>query len=148
MAEEDFAAAQAVRRATLRLSRRLQAERDQRALSLTKISVLGHLLRTGPMSAGALAAADRLQPQSLTRVLADLERDGLIERVPVTTDRRQHRFSLTDAGRAAGAADMRRRDEWLARAIEQTLTPVERNLVVLAAELVDRLASADPYDDA
>jgi DNA-binding MarR family transcriptional regulator len=148
MAEEDLAAAQAVRRATLRLSRRLQAERDERAMSLTKISVLGHLLRKGPMSAGALAAADRLQPQSLTRVLAELERDGLIERTWDTKDRRQRRFSLTDAGRAAGAADMRRRDEWLARAIGQTLTPVERDLVVLAAELIDRLAEAKPYDGA
>jgi DNA-binding MarR family transcriptional regulator len=146
MAEQDFAAAQAVRRATLHLSRRLQAERDERAMSLTKISVLGHLLRNGPMSAGALAAADRLQPQSLTRVLADLERDGLIERALDHIDRRQHRFSLTEAGRAAGAADMRRRDEWLALAIAQTLTPVERDLVVLAAELIDRLADAKPYD--
>src|SRR5205814_9771356 len=71
MPDEDLAAAQTLRRATLRLSRRLQAERDEHGLSLTKISVLGHLARKGPLSAGALAAADRLKPQSLTRVLAD-----------------------------------------------------------------------------
>jgi DNA-binding MarR family transcriptional regulator len=94
------------------------------------------------MAAGALAAADRLQPQSLTRVLAELERDGLIERMPDEADRRQHTFRLTAAGHAAGAADMRRRDEWLAGAIGRSLTPGERDLVVLAADLIDRLAEA------
>jgi DNA-binding MarR family transcriptional regulator len=144
--DEDLDAAQVLRRATLRLSRRLQAERDEHGLSLTKISVLGHLLRRGPLSAGALAAADRLKPQSLTRVLAELETAGLIKREADPHDRRQRRFSITEAGRQAGAADMRRRDEWLAHAIGRALTPVERNLVVLAAELIDRLADDKPSD--
>jgi len=133
-------AARTLRRATLRLSRRLQAERDEHGLSLTKISVLGHLARKGDMTAGALAAADRLQPQSLTRVLAELEREGLIERHPDPADRRQRRFRLTPAGRAAGIEDMRKRDAWLAGAIERSLSPVERNLVILAAALMERLA--------
>ena len=142
--DEDLEAAQTLRRATLRLSRRLQAERDEHALSLTKISVLGHLLRRGPLSAGALAAADRLKPQSLTRVLAELETAGLIERDADPRDRRQRRFSITEAGRRAGAADMRRRDEWLARAIGHRLTPVERHLILLAADLIERLAEENP----
>ncbi len=145
MADDDLDAARTLRRATLRLSRRLQAERDEHAMSLTKISVLGHLVRTGPMSAGALAAADRLKPQSLTRVLAELEEAGLIDRQADPADRRQRRFSITEAGRRAGAADMRRRDEWLAHAIGQALTPVERRMVVLAAELIERLADENPY---
>jgi DNA-binding MarR family transcriptional regulator len=144
--DEDLDAARALRRATLRLSRRLQAERDEHALSLTKISVLGHLMRRGPLPAGALAAADRLKPQSLTRVLAELETAGLIERNPDARDRRQHRFSITEAGRRAGAADMRSRDEWLARSIGGSLTPVERHMVVLAAELIERLAEENPSD--
>ena len=146
--ERVASAALALRRATLRLSRRLQAERPEHALSLAKISVLGHLARRGDLTAGALAAADRLQPQSLTRVLADLERAGLIERVPDPADRRQRRFRLTGAGRAAAAADMRQRDEWLARAIGAALTPTERDLVVLAAGLMERIADEKPYDPA
>lgn len=144
MPDDDLEAAQTLRRATLRLSRRLQAERDEHGLSLTKISVLGHLVRRGPLSAGALAAADRLKPQSLTRVLAELEAAGLIERDADPRDRRQRRFSITEAGRRAGAADMRRRDEWLAQAIGHGLTPVERNMIMLAAELIERLAEEKP----
>ena len=142
--ESDLAAARAVRRATLRLSRRLQAERDENAMSLTKISVIGHLTRKGPMTAGALAAAGRLQPQSLTRVLADLEEAGLIVRAPGIEDRRQRRFELTPAGRAAGMADMRMRDEWLAGAMTRSLSDVERELLLLAAALMERLADENP----
>jgi DNA-binding MarR family transcriptional regulator len=98
------------------------------------------------MSAGALAAADRLKPQSLTRVLAELEEAGLIARAEDPRDRRQRRFSITEAGRRAGAADMRRRDEWLAQAIGRALSPVERDLVVLAASLLERLADENSYD--
>ncbi|GAA0925078.1 MarR family winged helix-turn-helix transcriptional regulator [Virgisporangium aurantiacum] len=137
---DELAAARAVRRATLRLSRRLHAERDEHALSLTKISVLGHLTRRGPLTAGALAAADRLKPQSLTRVLAELEEAGLIARTPDVDDRRQRRFRLTGAGRRAAEADMRARDEWLAAAMSRTLTPTERDLLLLAATLIDKLA--------
>jgi DNA-binding MarR family transcriptional regulator len=143
--DDDLTAARALRRATLRLGRRLQAERADDAMSLTKISVLGHLLRKGPMTAGALAAADRLQPQSLTRVLADLEQAGLIERLAATGDRRQRRFAITEAGQAAGAADMQGRDEWLAHAIGRGLSVVERDLVVLAASLIERLAETENY---
>jgi DNA-binding MarR family transcriptional regulator len=136
----DLAAARAVRRATLRLSRRLHAERGVDALSLTKISVLGHLARRGPLTAGALAAADRLRPQSLTRVLAELEEAGLIARTPDAEDRRQRRFRLTAAGRRATESDMRVRDEWLAAAMSRTLTAAERDLLLLAATLIDKLA--------
>src|SRR5690349_5537145 len=107
--DPDLVAARAIRRATQRLSRRLQLQREPDGLSLTKISMLGHLARKGPMAAGALAAADRLQPQSVTRVLAELEGDGLIGRVANPADKRQRVFSITDAGRTALRADMRHR---------------------------------------
>lgn len=139
----DLTAAQTVRRATLRLSRRLRAERADNAMSITKISVLGHLSRHGPLTAGALAAADRLQPQSLTRVLAELEHDGLIDRAPGADDRRQRQFHLTAAGKTAAARDMRMRDEWLAAAMNRSLTPTERDLLLLAADLMERLADEE-----
>jgi len=134
--------AEAVRRATIRLGRRLQAERPEASLSLAQVSVLGHLHRRGPMTPGELAAADRLQPQSLTRVLAGLERAGLVARQPDERDRRRSRIALTDLGLAALVQDMRPRDEWLAAAIAGELSPVERDLLRLAAPLLERLADA------
>jgi len=132
-------AASTVRRGVLTLSRRLQGERSQHGLSLTKISMLSHLARRGEMTPGELAAADRLRPQSVTRVLAELERDGFVVRERDDVDGRQRRLRLTAAGRGVLVDDMRQRDAWLAAAMDDLLSPTERELVVLAAGLLERL---------
>lgn len=95
------------------------------------------------MSAGALAAADHQQPQSLTRVFAELERDGLISRVRDDRDGRQRVLQLTTAGREALSRDMAERDAWLEVALT-TLTATERQVVRLAGRLMDRLADFAP----
>ncbi|WP_432972808.1 MarR family winged helix-turn-helix transcriptional regulator [Dactylosporangium sp. CA-233914] len=140
--DPDLSAARTVRRATQRLSRRLQLQRSADGLSLTKISLLGHLARKGPMAAGALAAADRLQPQSVTRVLAELEDDGHTVRLANPADKRQRVFSITDAGRAALREDMRIRDEWLASVMAAQLTTGERDAVLRAAAILERIAES------
>ena len=61
-----------VRRGATRLARRMRLERPADSIPLTKVAVLGHLRRWGAATPGELAAAERLQPQSLTRVIADL----------------------------------------------------------------------------
>lgn len=125
----------------VRLARRLSAERPADGLSLNKSSVLGHLRRNGPMSAGALAAADRQQPQSLTRVFAELQRDGLISRTRDDRDGRQRLLEITEAGREALARDMAQRDAWLDTALTG-LNETERQVLLLAARLMDRLADS------
>ena len=139
--ENISAAASTLRRGVLALSRRLQGERSPHGLSLTKISMLSHLARRGEMTPGELAAADRLRPQSVTRVLAELEQAGLAVRVRDTTDGRQRRLRLTQAGVHLLADDMSQRDQWLSRAMTDLLTPTERDLVALAAGLLERLGS-------
>jgi DNA-binding MarR family transcriptional regulator len=131
-----------VRRAVMRLARRLRAERPADALSPNKISVLAHLHRNGPTTPGRLAAAEHQQPQTLTRVFAELERAGLIVRIPDEHDRRRTVLDLTSAGRDALAADMAVRDTWLAAAMAE-LTEVERELLHLVAPLMERLADLD-----
>jgi DNA-binding MarR family transcriptional regulator len=129
-----------IRSAVTRLARRLRAERPADALAPTKISVLAQLHRNGRMSAGDLAALERVQPQSLTRTLAALEADGLILRRPDELDRRQAVIGITEAGLAALSADMRAREQWLAKAMDIQLSPAERQLLADAADLMDRLA--------
>ena len=133
------AVAAELRRGVSRLGRRLRAERRPEALSANKISVLGLLYTRGPSTPGDLAAADRQRPQSLTRVFAQLEADGLITRAPDPADRRQSVLALTPAGREALAADMAQRDAWLTSALED-LNETEREVLRLAARLLDRLA--------
>jgi DNA-binding MarR family transcriptional regulator len=130
-----------VRRGVIRLARRLRAERPADALSPVRSSVLGLLAQRGPMAAGAIAAADHQRPQSLTRVFADLERDGLISRSRGGGDGRRRVLELTEAGRAVLAHDMARRDAWLGAALGE-LTETERQVLVLAGRLMNRLADS------
>jgi DNA-binding MarR family transcriptional regulator len=141
--DELLQAAMTVRRGTTRLARRLRMERQEAEGTLLELAVLGHLSRRGPMAPGELAAAERLRPQSLTRALARLERDGLAVRETDRQDRRRAVLAITGAGRAVLGRDMRQRDAWLAAAMKRQLTGVEREVLRLAGELMDRLAEAD-----
>lgn len=131
-----------VRRGIVRLNRRLRQERGDGGLSPNQLGVLGHLRRCGPATPGEIAAAERQRPQSLTRVFAELEADGLITRGPGTEDRRQSVLTLTVDGRRALERDMAERDAWLAAALG-TLSETEREVVRLAGALMEQLADAD-----
>jgi DNA-binding MarR family transcriptional regulator len=129
-----------VNQSVKRLVRRLRRERLDHGVSSSKLNVLGHLVRNGPMTATDLAALDRIQPQSLTRMLAMLEERGLIQREPVQTDRRQVQIMITGSGKALLDRDAKRQEAWLSQVMTETLT--EHDLVLLcdAARLLDRLA--------
>ncbi|WP_274911414.1 MarR family winged helix-turn-helix transcriptional regulator [Streptomyces sp. WZ-12] len=128
-----------LRGAVMALARRMRTERGDGALPATKLLVLSRLGRHGPATPGRLAAAERLQPQSLTRTLADLAEQGLIVRTRSTGDRRQQTIAITDAGLAVLHADVADRDAWLAGALEQ-LNETEAGVLLLAAGLMRRLA--------
>jgi DNA-binding MarR family transcriptional regulator len=136
-------AATSLRRGTMRLGRRVRLERPEPSGTSAELSVLGLLYRRGPMSAGALAWAERVQPQSLTRTLAALEERGAVRRQPDPADRRRSVLSITEPGRAALLADIAQRDRWLATAIAERLSPAEAQLLMMAGELMERLAEAE-----
>lgn len=119
------------------LLRRLRAEHR---FSLSQGAVLGRLDRTGTMSIGDLASAERVRPQSMTQIVSDLEGDGLIERRGDPADRRRMFVELTAEGRSALDEDRRRREGWLARAIEHDFSPEEQRVLIEASALLARLA--------
>jgi DNA-binding MarR family transcriptional regulator len=129
-----------VRRAVGALGRRLRAERPENSLSPGKSSVLGHLYRRGSLTAAELAELERIQPQSLTRLVAELVKQGLISRRADVKDRRQQLLDVTGDGRAALMNDVQQRDAWLAKAMAEELTATEREVLGLAAQLMERLA--------
>ncbi len=130
-----------VRRALADFARRMRSLRADHGVSATRLSVLGRLYRAGrAMTATELATLERLQPQSLTRVIADLEERALIRREPNASDRRQLDIMLTPAGIELLWHDASAQDQWLADAMATQLTPAERCLLMLAAELLDRIA--------
>ncbi|MEU5845023.1 MarR family winged helix-turn-helix transcriptional regulator [Saccharopolyspora shandongensis] len=135
------AAATEVRMGVMRLARRLRAERESGELTLGRLAVLGRLERDGPATASALAAAERVTPQSMARIVQHLIDAGLAERDTDPADRRAAIVRITEAGRRQILRDRGRREAWLAQAMTG-LTDVERELLVLSARLLDRLADS------
>ena len=118
------------------LMRRLRAEHR---FGLMHGAVLGRLDREGPLSTVELAAAERVRPQSMGQTLAELEAQGLIAREPDESDRRRTLLELTDAGRAALAEERKRRDGWIAEAIERDFSAAEQDVLARALPLLERL---------
>jgi len=87
-----------------------------------------------------LARQERLQPQSLTRIIAELDQRGLVARRPDAADRRQVLIDITPQGRELLVLDARQQNAWLAAAMDTKLTGTEQALLVLAGKLLDRLA--------
>ena len=133
------ALASTLRVSIMRLSRRLRAERDADGLSLSQMATLGTLDRHGPLTPRDLAEHEKVQPPSMTRILAGLEERGLIVRTRHSTDGRAHLVSLTDAARELIREDRRRRDVWLARRLAE-LSQHEREVLRSAAAIIDRIA--------
>jgi DNA-binding MarR family transcriptional regulator len=120
-----------------RLIRRMRAEGR---LPLAQGAVLGRLDRGGAATVSALAAAERVRPQSMSQTVSELEADGLVSRRPDPTDRRQLLVELTEAGHATLADERRQREGWLARAIAEDLSGAERAALERAIESLRRLA--------
>jgi DNA-binding MarR family transcriptional regulator len=91
------------------------------------------------VTATDLATREHIQPQSLTRLLSFLEERGFVSRQQDETDRRRLLITITAEGKKALSADVRRKEAWLARVIEQALSPDERELLFHASGLLDRL---------
>ena len=128
-----------LRLSVMRLARRLLAEREDDSLTLSQLATLGTLNRHGPMTLGALAAHERVQPPSMTRIVSGLEERGLAVREPDATDRRLVVVRITAEGSALLEADRRRRDAWLARRLRE-LTADEREALRRAAPVLEKLA--------
>jgi DNA-binding MarR family transcriptional regulator len=126
-------------RGVLRLGRRMRSERPG-TVSLSALGMLSTLHRAGPMPAARLAQAERLQPQSLSRLIAQLEREGLIKRRPGEKDRRTLILEITGAGRQVLSHDMAARRAWLEGAMRRVLVPGEREMLAHAAVAMLRLA--------
>ncbi len=137
----DAELASELRMGVMRLARRLRQERTESGLTLTQLSALGTLNRQGPCTPGELAALERVQPPSMTRVLSHLEERGLVARTAHPSDRRQVVVDLTPAARELIAADRRRREAWLVAHLAE-LDVDERAALRAVVPVLEGLATA------
>ena len=128
-----------LRLAVMRLSRRLRNQRVDTSVTLTHLAALSTLKRHGAMSPGELAAHERVQPPSMTRVVVALEGMGLVTRTPHPTDGRQVVIELTPAADTLLDEEARAREAWLSSQLHR-LTPEQRATLREAAAIMEELA--------
>jgi DNA-binding MarR family transcriptional regulator len=121
-----------LRAAIMRLSRRLR-KHDLADLTPTQLSALATVARDGPLKLGDLAAAERIAPSTLTRLVSALEERGYLAREPVPGDARASMVSVTEAGTLV-----------LRRIKHETTTLLTDSLLTLPPDQLAALAAALP----
>jgi len=144
--QTDAVLATAMRISISRLARRLRVERlglggTETVLSDIQLAALAALARHDSMTPGELAEQEKVQPPSMTRVIAVLEERGLVKRQPHATDRRQVVLTVTDEGRDVVQRVRRRREAWLAQRLQE-LTPGERQILLAAAPILEKISQS------
>jgi DNA-binding MarR family transcriptional regulator len=143
----DAGLASALRISVSRLARRLRAERTAHGqpelseLSDTQLGALATLERHGPMTPGEMADHEKVQPPSMTRVIAVLEQRDLVMRAPHATDKRQVVLTATGKGKDLVYQSRRLREAWLAKRLRE-LTPQERATLRAAAPILEKLSQS------
>jgi DNA-binding MarR family transcriptional regulator len=123
--------------AAIHLLRRARRVDPESQLPAPQLSALSVIVYGGPITLGALAAAEQVRPPTMTRLVAALEAAGLVRRASDAADRRIVRMSATPKGRrlleagrdrriGAIAADLGRLTAAELRAVERALEAIEQ----------------------
>jgi DNA-binding MarR family transcriptional regulator len=121
----------------VRTARRLRQEAGT-DLSPSLTAALSTVERHGPMTPSELAARERIQRPTATRVLARLEDSGLVERTPDPHDGRSSLVAPTPAARALLDELRTRKTAFLAERLER-LGPDDRAVLDRAAGILERM---------
>ena len=136
---EDQSAQWPIGRLLAAASRAVEREWDERlraiGLQHAALIALDIALRNGPTGADVIARTARVQPQTMSRTLERLERDGMIERSPHPEDGRRRLVTVTDHGR----------EMWdTARHIEREVLPDDPELRARLGAIVAGVRRSDP----
>jgi len=130
MSNKDLQFASDLRTVVTRLIKKLRKESvTGQQLSLTERSTLSLLLQHGGLLPSELAAMEKITNQSMSQILNHLLEMELIIRTNSVTDKRKVIITLTEKGEQTMLQVRNERDEWLAKAIEETCTTEEQEIL-------------------
>jgi DNA-binding MarR family transcriptional regulator len=116
--DRDTALATRLRLVAMRLARRLRQQSSDGDVSPSMLSVLVSLDASGAVTLGELADIERVQPPTISRVIARLEERGLVSREADSGDRRVARVRLSTSGSRFVARSRRRKNAYLVRRLQ------------------------------
>ena len=129
--------------AAIHLLRRLRREDDASGLSAPRLSALSVIVFGGPITLGALAAAEQVRPPTMTRLVQGLERDGLVTRGTVEGDARSVLIRATPRGTRLLHEGRTRRVRRLASDLAG-LKAGELHILARAVDVLERVTRAEP----
>jgi DNA-binding MarR family transcriptional regulator len=125
----------------MRLERKLR-QRSAGGVTASQYAALVTISKKGELTLGELAAAEGVAPPSMTRIAANLEQAGLLERRPDPLDRRVARVAVSEEGAELLAEARTLRALYLSERLGE-LGAEEVEVLGQAVELLNRLA-CDP----
>ncbi|MGY1638990.1 MarR family winged helix-turn-helix transcriptional regulator [Geodermatophilus sp. SYSU D00742] len=130
----------------MRLVHALKSAHTTEARDRAALVLLFPLVRLGPLRQGALADLVHADPSTVSRHVATLIEQGLVQRVPDETDGRASRLVVSEAGRAALEQVRSEREAVLARVTADWSAADLATLTTLLGRLLDDLASSLPAE--
>jgi DNA-binding MarR family transcriptional regulator len=132
--------ASSLRTAVSNLHKGLRKQADSvKEYSMTEVETIGHLFRSPSLLPTELAALTRITTQSMSQILKKLEEHGIIKRTPSKDDGRKVFISLTPFGKKMVEKVRYDKDEWLKGTIEKSLTEKEKELIIKALPILNKL---------
>ena len=125
--------------AAIHLLRRLRVQDDAAGLSARRLSALSVIVFAGPITITALAEAEQVRPPTISRLVKDLEWEGLVERVDNPADRRVQLLQATPRGERLLQEGRQRRVAALTAEIDE-LTEAERATLIAAIPILQQLS--------
>jgi DNA-binding MarR family transcriptional regulator len=113
--------------------------RNDAELSLTERSALGMLYNHGELLPSDIAKMEKVSTQSVSQVVSHLFELNYIYKNPSTEDKRKVLLSLTQAGKAYVEQLRRDKQEWLAHALHEKVSPEEKEQLIAALKVLVKL---------
>lgn len=136
----DIEVAGVLRTVMTRLIKQLRREtKDEAQLSLTERSTLGLLYQHGELLPSDIARMEKVTTQSMSQIVNHLFEVGFIHKASSAEDKRKVLLSLTPAGRESVEERRHNKEEWLAKALHEKASPAERELVMEALVVLEKL---------
>jgi DNA-binding MarR family transcriptional regulator len=124
--------------AAIHLLRRVRKQDAASGEGPARLSALSVLVFGGPVTLGDLAAAERVRPPTMTRIVTGLERSGLAQRMADPADSRRVRIRATGKGVRLLTRGRNRRIDYLARHLN-VLADEELEALKKAADILEKL---------
>ena len=123
--------------AAIHLLRRLRVTDRASGIGPAQLSALSVLVFAGPRSLGELAETEQVRPPTMSRIVAGLQRAGLVRQLD-TQDKRRMLLQATSKGTTLLQEGRKRRVQSLARAL-QSLNQSESRQLLPLAEILERI---------